>query len=203
MELFEFLQPISEADLRGAYWIEHPQVAERLSVLDNEATQVRLELIENTSDGNKLTYFVKFYATDNDPALDHDLERWLCDNKQCLGTPKERSRVAIRVRFYLRPKFQNAGLATYLHSREERVFREWGAREIQVLAMDTGRWVWTRPQFGYRIDPFEFHSLREKYKEWQRASGAQSIDLAADLSAFPQDFLLADEVLFLNLFKTL
>lgn len=203
MEIPEFLRPISQTDVREIYRVEHYQLGNRLSILDNDSTRLSWQFLQNTSDGNRLIYLVGFYSSDSEPILDQDLERWLCDNKQCLGARRERSRVAVRVRFYLRAKFQNAGLARLLHLREEEVLRKWGAKEVQVLAMDMGRWVWTRPQFGYSIDPFEFQSVLEKYKEWQRARGSLNTITVGGLASLPRDFLLADEVQSLTLFKTL
>ena len=79
-------------------------------------------------------------------------------------------------------------LGTYLDAREELLYRRWGAEEIHVLASKDGRWVWTRPRFGYRIDRFHFNNLQQKYGEWQRTLGHTDIVDAPNLSAFPKDF---------------
>ena len=79
------------------------------------------------------------------------MHRWLCDNKRLRGEAGRRSKVAYRVQFYVRPKFQQQGLAKQLLPQEEDLFLSWGARQIQTDAMDTGRWVWTRSEFGYAV----------------------------------------------------
>jgi GNAT superfamily N-acetyltransferase len=202
VNITEFLEPISEAELREVYWIDHSRVSAKLQIINNENTKLRLELLTRTADGNKLIYSVSLYAGESEPVFLRDLQRWLCDNKLCLGEPRERSRVAVRVGFFLRSAFQRAGLASYILPREEDAFRKWGAREVQLLAIDDGRWVWARPRYGYTVDVFEFQTLQEKYKEWQRAQGATSIRRAPDLSALPENFLRT-EVSCLNLFKEL
>jgi hypothetical protein len=131
------------------------------------------------------------------------LTQWLCDNRKLFGRPTERARVAFRVNFFIRREFQNARLATHICGKEESYFRIWGAREIHVVAMEMGRWVWTRPHFGYQIPAFDFESTQEKYKEWQRARGISPAARAARLSDFPRDFLLNDEVGSLTLYKAL
>lgn len=202
MGVKDFLHPISKERLRGAYWIDTSQMGAQLRQVDNTLTRLRLRLLENTPDGNRLTYLVAFFTRSSEPILEQDISRWLCDNKALLGRPGYRSKVAVRVGFFVRPAFRGAGLAVYLLAREENVFRKWGAAEIQVLAMCLGRWVWTRPRFAYSMDTFDFQTLQERYKEWQRAGGATSIVQAPDLSAFPRDFLLS-AVNSLTLYKTL
>lgn len=197
------LSPISESDLREIYWCDRSQLGPALQELDNDLTTFRLESVGRTADGEKIVYFVGVYCSGKSPILDKELERWLCDNKMLLGQPGTRGRVAVRVNFFILPKYQQSGLATYVLSRERQVFRNWGAREIHVFAMEAGRWVWTRPRFGYKIDDFEFQSLQQKFKEWQRRIGAEQIRGAQTLADFPRDFLLSGEVNSLNLFERL
>ncbi len=134
--------------------------------------------------------------------LDREMERWLSDNKRTLRQPDVRARVAFRVRFYCRSRFRRARLATYLLPREELVFKKWGASEIQVLAMDDGLWVWTRPQFGYRIAEADFEALKQKHRDWQKGRGLTPIVEAKALEDFPRDFF-ETAVRFLSLFKVL
>jgi len=134
--------------------------------------------------------------------LDKDLERWLCDRKQLLGQAG-RSKVAVRVKFYVRRNFRQKGLATYIVGREENLFRRWGAKEIHVFAMDLGRWIWTREKFRYSIPPFDFGLMQQRYREWQRAMGVSNIRVATCLSDFPKEFLLSSAVGTLPLFKSL
>jgi len=178
------LSPISEADIRDTY-----SAAPRLGI-DDGKTVLSLELLLKTTDGNKVTCFVSFYTEQDEPILETDLQRWLCDNKRLLGR-SGRSKVAYRVRFYVRRNFQGKGFARYILAREEELFRRWGAREIQVTAMDDGRWVWTREKFGYSIPVADFDLLQQRYVEWQRERGAVDINRARVLSDFPKDFLLS------------
>ncbi len=201
-EIAAFLHPTSEEDLVETYTVDGSQLGPPLSTVNNQLKKVKLKILQNTSDGKKLIYHVALYAVVDEPILDKDLERWLCDNKQLCGRPTERAKVAVRVNFFVRRKFQSAGLASYLCGKEEIYFRKWGAKEIQVFAMEMGRWVWTRPQFGYNIDTFEFESAQQKYKEWQRAQGIFPVILASRLADFPRDFLL-NELNSLALFKAL
>jgi GNAT superfamily N-acetyltransferase len=202
-EAAAFLFPTSEEELSEVYTIDRSQVGVALSTVDNQLKKLRLGNLNNTSDGRRLRYLVVLYASVEEPILDGDLERWLCDNKRLVGREGERARVAVRVRFRVRAKFQNAGLATHLCRKEESYFRRWGAKEIHVWAMEMGRWVWTRPRFGYQISDFEFESTQQKYIEWQRAQGRFPIVKAPRVSDFPRDFLLGDQVSLLTLYKVL
>src|SRR3990170_1903460 len=167
MRVEQFLQPISLADLRACYNIEATGLSPALCAVDNGSTTLQAYTLGKTHDGDKLQYVVALFCEDGEPILDQGMERWLCASKLCLGRPQERTKVAVRVRFYIRKKYQRCSLATHLFPREEGVFHAWGAREVQTCAMDDGRWVWTRPRFGYEIPRDEFELLQEKYKEWQ------------------------------------
>ena len=202
MEISEFLQPITEERLRKTYQIDTSKVGPRLEKLRNESTKLLPLLQTNSADGNRLIYVISFYTVDAEPVLDKDLERWLCDHKKLLADPSRRSKVAVRVNFFIRSRFQQQGLAHYVLQSEEETFRSWGAREIQVYAMYDGRWVWTRPQFGYRLTMFEFESLQQQYRDWQRSKGAAQIIRAGNSSDFPRDFLLS-EVSSLRMYKSL
>jgi len=196
MNLAAALLPVTQADVSNTY-----QVTDTLPV-DNARTTVRFQLATATTDGTKVMYFVCLYTSRGQPLLDKDLERWLCDRKQLLSQTG-RSKVAVRVRFYVRRNFHQKGLATYIVDREENLFRRWGAKEIQVFAMDLGRWVWTRERFRYSIPPFDFGLTQQRYREWQRATGVSKIRLATCLSDFPKEFLLSPAVGTLPLFKSL
>ena len=194
MDLAEALLPISETDVRQAYWFTSP------FPVDNAKTDISLKIATKTADGTKVICLATLHTDTGEPILDKDLERWLCDQKQLLGRT-ERSRVAMRVKFYIRRHFQNRGLATYIVRREDDLFRRWGAKEIQVVAMEFGRWVWTRGRFGYNIADFGFY--QQKYRDWQRARGVAQVKQAKRLSDFPRDFLLSSAVSTLPLFKSL
>jgi hypothetical protein len=199
-----FLHPTTIEQLAEVYTIDHSQVGPALSGVDNKLKKIKkLDIIKMGLDAHKLMYFVGLYISVDEPILEKDLERWLWDNKQLLGRPEERGRVAFRVNFFVREKFRSARLATYLCGKEESYFRTWGAKEIQVAAQYIGRWVWTRPRFGYQITDFDFRSMQQKYKEWQRANGILPVARAARLSDFPSEFLLSDEVGSLPLYKAL
>ena len=77
------------------------------------------------------------------------------------------------------------------------------AKEIQVLAMDDGRWVWTRPKYGYKLHDLELHSMKQKYKEWQRRQGIDPPHDATRAADFSKDFLTSDAVNSLTLYETL
>lgn len=203
MEKAAYLYPTSEEELRDAYSVDRSRLGVRLQRIQCESTQLRSQLLTGTSDGNRLVYAVAFYTDTAEPILDHDLERWLCDEKKLRGTPGQKSKVAYRVWFIVRAQFQQEGLAKEILPREEGFFRRWGAREVQTDAMYVGRWVWTRPQFGYRTDEFVFQTLQQQYRDWQRSRGSISIHQAQKLSDLPRDFLLSNEVNSLSLFKEL
>lgn len=203
MDKEAFLQPTNELELHATYVVERSRLGARLQVLRNESTRVESHLLEGTSDGNKLTYFVAFYSDTAEPILDQDLQRWLCDNKRLKGNPSTRSKVAYRVRFAIRGQFQREGLAKEIFPKEEDFFRHWGAREVQTDAMDMGRWAWTRSRFGYKSDQFFFETLQQQYRDWQRSKGSAVIVRANNLSNFPREFLLSNEVSSLPLFKEL
>jgi GNAT superfamily N-acetyltransferase len=203
MRLANFLSPLTEEELRDVYRIDVNRVQERLASLRNDSTVIEFSGVsERTGDGNKLTYSVKLYLESGDPVLDREMERWLSDNKRLLQNPEVRAKVAFRVKFYCRSTFRGAGLATYLIPREEDAFRKWGAREIHVLAMDDGLWVWTRPQFGYTITQGDLQSLKQKHRDWQRARGSTQLVEISRLDEFPRDFFETG-VSFLSLFKVI
>jgi GNAT superfamily N-acetyltransferase len=197
MSLTDALLPISEEDIRNTYL-----AAPRLGI-DDAKTRISLQLLANTTDGTKVNCLVLFHTDMGEPILDRDLERWLCDNKKLLSEPGQRARVAYRVRFYVRRNFRGSGLAQYILLREEDLFRRWGAEEIQVTAMDDGRWVWTRQRFGYSIPDLDFQLLQQRYIEWQReADRNAAIRRANTMADFPREFLLSAATAF-QLFKRL
>jgi len=153
-------------------------------------------------DGTKVIYFVSLFIDAGEPLLDKDLERWFCMNKKLLGQTG-RGRVAVRVKFYLRQNYRGRGFARYIVEREEELFRGWGAQEIQMPAMELGRWVWTRAKFGYSIPQFDFDALQQRYRDWQRSEGTGRPVKAARLSDFPREFLLSSAVSTIQLFKSL
>jgi hypothetical protein len=195
MDLLHALSPISEADVRQSYLVEH-----RLGIDDGKTT-FSFQVLAKTADGTRVNYQVLFYTDMREPILEKDLERWLCDNKKLLGQPG-RSRVAYRVKFYIRGNFQGKGFARYILVQEEELFRRWGAREIQVTAMDDGRWVWTRARFGYSVPVADFQFLQQRYIEWQREASTTAIKRAETLADFPKEFLLSSASAF-ALFKSL
>jgi GNAT superfamily N-acetyltransferase len=195
MELSDALSPISEADIRETYL-----VAPRLGI-DDTKTIFSFQVLERTADGTRVICQVSFRTDTGESVLDKELERWLCDNKNLLSRPG-RARVVCRVKFYVRRNFQGSGLAEYILRQEEELFRRWGAKEIQVTAMDDGRWVWTRAKFGYGIPVVDFNLLQQAYKEWQRATNAPVIHRADTVADFPRDFLLSGATGF-ALFKRL
>lgn len=178
------LAPVSEADVRQTYTL-----GGNFNIDDTE-TSISFQLLSPTDDGTKVTYTAQFYTTAGLPVLDRDLERWLCDNKRLLSR-SGRAKVAYRVKFYIRGNFQGQGFASYIVGQEETLFRNWGAAEIQVTAMEDGRWVWTRPKYGYSIRADDFRLLQQRYTEWQRENGLAQIRRAANLADFPRDFLLS------------
>lgn len=203
MEKDTFLRPINEEDVRAAYFVDCTHLGAPLHEFCNDSTSLASQLLERTSDGNKFVYKVSFYTSALEPILDRELHRWLCDNKRLRGEAGRRSKVAYRVQFYVRPKFQQQGLAKQLLPQEEDLFLSWGAREIQTDAMDTGRWVWTRSEFGYAVQEFQFESLQQQYRDWQRSQGAKAPLKATNLSDFPRAFLLSSEVNSIALFRVL
>jgi hypothetical protein len=195
-----FLQPVSVADIRDVYVVDLSQVGSQFATLDNDLTELKPTLLSNTS-GKKVVYFVSFYTSATQPILDKPLERWLCENMALEGASSKKSKVAFRVNFFLRSQFHHGGFARYLLPREEHVFRQWGASEVQTLAMYDGRWVWTRPEFGYQCSEFQFSSIQQQYRDWQRTKGSSYVK-AKNLADFPKAFLLS-EVSSLKLFKNL
>ncbi|HET7890449.1 MAG TPA: hypothetical protein VFL34_02950 [Candidatus Sulfotelmatobacter sp.] len=184
MVLADALLPIAEADIRNTYLC-----SPRLGI-DDTRTGFSLQLLERTSDGAKVICLVFFQTDTGEPILDQHLERWLCNNKKLFSQPG-RSRVAYRVRFYIRGNFQRKGFAHYISIQEEQLFKRWGATEIQTTAMDDGRWVWTREKFGYRIPVADFQLLQQRYVEWQRELGRSEVRRADSLADFPKEFLLS------------
>jgi GNAT superfamily N-acetyltransferase len=178
------LSPISQTDVQRAYLVEP-----KLGIKDAK-TKLSFQLLTGTQDGTRVIYVVFFHTETDEPILEKDLERWLCDNKRLLGQPG-RSKVACRVKFYVRRNFQAKGFALYILGKEEELFRRWGAREIQVTAMEDGRWVWTRPKFGYSIPIVDFQLHQQRYIEWQRETGVATVVRAAALADFPREFLLS------------
>jgi len=82
------------------------------------------------------------------------------------------------------------------------MFRRWGATEIQIFAMESGRWVWTRNKFGYELFEAELPLVQQKYREWLRATTDTGTP-PSRISEFPKEFLLSPAVGMLHLFKTL
>jgi GNAT superfamily N-acetyltransferase len=191
------LLPISRDDVLKAYSFDNSKV-------DNSKTNIAFQIAERTNDGIRLMYFLGFYTSDGIPLLDKDLECWLCGNKALMGE-SGRSKVAVRVKIYFSPAFRSKGIGAYIVKREEELFRMWGASEVQLCAMDFGRWVWTREKFGYSIRAFELAALQQKYRDWQRSRGIAAAELvrAEHLADFPQDFLLSPLPASLTLFKRL
>ena len=203
MDLVTFLSPITEQEVRDAYWIDIARVHARLASVRNDSSEIEFsDVSERTSDGNKLRYSLRLYLDSGEPVLDQELERWLSDDKMLLGSPDVSGKVAFRVKFYCRPAFKQSGLATFLIPREEDLYRKWGAREIHVLAMDDGLWVWTRPRFGYTITVADLEALKQKHRDWQRRSGSPQQIQISRIEDFPRDFF-AKAVGFLPLFKVL
>jgi hypothetical protein len=204
MNLSEFLNPISDGAIRNAYLVDHQHLAPELSGIRNEATVVKFdEVAHHTGEGRRLTYSVDLYLESGESVLDKPLLRRLSDDKRCLESPKIRAKIAFRINFYCRPIFCRKGLAGYLTVKEELVFKLWGAREIHVLAMDSGRWVWTRPQFGYKLTESDFEALKQKYRDWQRERGMMPpLKQVQQLHEFPRNFLETG-ISCLSLFKVL
>jgi GNAT superfamily N-acetyltransferase len=195
MSLADALSPISEADVRRTY------LAAPTLQIDDAKTDISFQVSTKTADGTRVDYLVGFRTSTGEPILETALQRWLCNNKRLLGQPG-RSRVAYRVRFHVRSNFQGKGFAYYILMREEDLFRRWGAKEIQVTAMDDGRWVWTRRQFGYSMPVADFQLLQQRYIEWQRETSAAAIVRAKTMFDFPRAFLLSAATGF-ALFKSL
>jgi hypothetical protein len=195
MELADALSPISEVDIQSAYL-----AAPRLGI-DDSQTNLSFQVLEKTTDGTRVICQILFHTDTGEAILEKELERWLCDNKKLLGQ-SGRSKVACRVKFYIRGNFQKRGFADYILSQEEQLFRLWGAREIQTTAMDDGRWVWTHPRFGYSAPDVEFQLLQQRYSEWQRETRAAAIIKAGTITDFPREFLLS-AVGSVTLFKSL
>jgi hypothetical protein len=202
MNIAVFLEPVTAQELCDTYIFDHARLKGLLQDLRNESTKVEINDPDRMGDSNRVMYNVSFYLSNGELVLDQALQRWLLDNKQCLGQPGLRSKVAYRLKFYCRPPLQHGGLATQLLAREEAVFKKWGAREVQVLAMDSGRWIWTLPQFGYKIAEFDMHNLRQQFVDWQRFQGRSNIKRANTLGDFPRDFL-ETAVNSVSLFKVL
>jgi GNAT superfamily N-acetyltransferase len=197
-----FLEPISAKELQEAYILEPLELKALLRDLSNEYTKVKIAQPDRMGDSNRLIYSVDFFLSNHEQVLDQSLQRWLFNNKQCLSQPTLKSKVAYRLKFYCRKPFQGGGLAKQLLQREEAIFRKWGAREIQLLAMDSGRWIWTRPQFGYQISAFDMHSLLQQFQDWQRRGGIAVTGVPGTLAELPRDFL-ETAVNSLTLFKLL
>ncbi|HTV59604.1 MAG TPA: hypothetical protein VMJ93_12105 [Verrucomicrobiae bacterium] len=203
MDLDSFLSPITAKELAGVYMIDARKVRSALANLDDELTTVTFSnVLDRTQDGSKVIYEVYLALASGEPVLNHDIQRWLCDKKQLRERPSEKGKVVFRVFFYCILKFQGAGLATYLLPREEQAFKKWGAREIQVLAMDKGRWIWTRPKFGYKLGEDDFRATVQRYIDWQRQRGLERPQIPKLLEDFPRDFL-ETQVNSLALFKVL
>jgi GNAT superfamily N-acetyltransferase len=174
--------------------------APRLGI-DDAKTTFSFQLLEKTADGTKVVCQILFHTDTGEAILEKELERWLCDNKRLLGR-SGRSRVACRVKFYVRRNLRGQGFAYYISMKEEELFRRWGAKEIHTTAMDDGRWAWTRPRFGYSIPVAEFQLLQQRYIEWQRETLAAAIIKASTMTEFPREFLLS-AVGSVTLFKSL
>jgi GNAT superfamily N-acetyltransferase len=196
MDLTDALLPISEIDVRDTY------SASGASPVALAQTTVSFQVAAGERDGTKVIYFVTFFIDTGEPLLDKDLERWLCMNRKLLGQVG-RGRVAVRVKFYVRSSYRGKGFAPYIVEREEELFRGWGAQEIQMPAMELGRWVWTRAKFGYSIPQFDFDTLQQSYRDWQRSEGTGQSARASSLSDFPREFLLSSAVSTIQLFKSL
>jgi hypothetical protein len=157
-------------DLQRAYCFTHPLIHE-----------VELCYFEPKKSGAE--WQVQLLGWDGQPLLESPVIRRIKVNAHLVGHRRGQvGRIAISDLFRLRTDAQRKGIATLVYGRESALYRSFGITQIQMVAVEAGRGVWIKPEFGFRFtDPGQIALL---YDEWSDGGSAPELE-----SEYPPAFL--------------
>ncbi len=173
-DALEFLRQhvaaVADTDLATTYAFEHPLNAEQLLAFQ------RVEFDEFTWGVwiRSTTCFV----------VEAPIMRRISPNCGLLGSEAS-GLVAFNEACMILQEFRRNKLGRAVYTAEERLYRAWGVREIQMRAAEQGRWVWVRKFNFLPSDPGTF---AEAYADWAVGEGVDPSppEKAAD---YPEAFL--------------
>lgn len=131
-------------------------------------------------------YWVYLYTLDKMSVLQRPILNILYGKGKLYSNSGKSGKIARREYLFIEFPYQRCLLATYLVPREENLFQQWGAVEVQLTAFEAGRIVWRK--FGYRIIHSEFLRLKHHYKVWCEEKQITPADINNDFQ-LPNDFL--------------
>jgi len=173
------------ADLCSVYTIDLQKVINRLRRDVDPNPEIEWSYMEHDEYIFIFRYWVYLYTLDKMSVLQRPILNILYGKSKLYSTAAS-GKIVRREYMFIEFPYQRCLLATYLVPREEDLFRQWGAIEVQLTAFETGRIVWRK--FGYRIIHSEFLRLKHHYKVWCKKKQVTADDINNDLQ-FPDDFL--------------
>ena len=173
------------ADLRSVYTINLQKITNPLRKDVDPNPEIKYSYIEHDKYIFIFRYWVDWYTLDKMPVLQRAILNMLYGEGRLYSTGGT-GKIVRREYMFIEFPYQRCLLATYLVPREENLFRQWGALEVQLTAFEAGKIVWRK--FGYRIIPSEFLRLKHHYKVWCKEKQITADDINSDLQ-FPNDFL--------------
>ena len=199
-------------------WLLHPLTTDDIRTGYDFSVQcpdypivVRLGLIsEILSIGERhgpppyVQYRFEVYKADKSSVLDFPAERHLLLEEQLFQPTEDgrerRGKVVHNRQFFVDRDYQKMGIASTVYELEEKLYRRWGALEIQLAASASGKVVWR--WFGFDVPKSELLMIEARYEEWCAEQGVPYLR-TMDILKYPESFLLSRALIQYTMFKGL
>ncbi|MEX1138035.1 MAG: hypothetical protein WEF53_01655 [Bacteroidota bacterium] len=200
----KLLDRISAKDIAVAYDFEVQ------GVTDSSVTSLGLasELVEIADDFSiqfppRIKYRIEIRLPNGGSILEFPFIRFLYPDKQLWGAYcregiVRNGRVAENANLAVMASYQRRGIATLVYKLEESLYKKWGAVEIQLVAVQSGRDVWRK--FGFILHCDDINIVEYFFEEWCEETGIKYIPLE-DVVKYPREFLLSRKLKQFRLFK--
>lgn len=204
MKIEDILSPITVADVKEAYnfSIQCPQdpLVQSLG-LESEF----LAIGERAGPPPFVQYNYNVLKSDKSNLLDkpHPQRRLCLDEKlfnKTVGQLVRTGKVAQNFWLFIKKQYRKKGIGSLIYKLEEKLYRKWGAIQVQLTATSEGKAVWRRK--GFILPGNELLTLETRYEQWckdMRITYAQVLDIML----YPEEFLLSDAVNQFSMFKEL
>jgi GNAT superfamily N-acetyltransferase len=199
----QILDPISKDDVIAAYDFAIQVPKNEIVKTLNLGSKV-VSISERNGPPPCVQYRFNVFGSSTGDVLDNDAERHLIPQgilfKKKNSSEEALGKVAANEWLFIKKDFQRRGIASLLYEIEERLYRKWGAVQIQLCATNAGRTVWRK--MGFIVPIGELYDLERRYERWCNETNKVYIE-KMNIRDYPEEFLLSDAVHQITMFKEL
>lgn len=204
----KYLDRITEDDIKSAY--DFNNFTHHCTAVSRDGLSTSVAPIEDVSGSDwfshRVHYYVNITTRDGISILEDEnlkIHRELYQNAKlrkpyCDSTSTRFGRVVKNLRLILTEQYCGQGIGFTICDMEEVLYRKWGAKEIQLNAVRSGRVVWKKR--GFVLDCMHAGFVDTQYKFWCEKNNLEYLE-KTDINDYPEEFLVSDLIVAFKMYK--